>query len=75
MTTYRRDQWVSSFEGQMSILRPHLSGRMLAAISASAWQQRGLKGVDPIQSARDESAAIDQRQKAPPQPVPKARGA
>lgn len=68
MTTYRRDQWVTSFEGQMSILRPHLTGRMLGTISAAAWQQYGTKGVDPIQAAKDESAAIDGRQK------PQARG-
>lgn len=64
MTTYRRDQWVSSFEGQMSILRPHLTGRMLGTISASAWQRHGTKGVDPIEAAKVESAAIDQRQKS-----------
>lgn len=63
MTTYRRDQWVTSFEGKMSILRPHLTGRMLGTISASARQQHGTKGVEPIQAARDESAAIDRRQK------------
>ena len=61
MTTYRRDQWISSFEGQLSILRPHLTGRVLDAISATAWQTRGTKGLDPIQAAKDESAAIDQR--------------
>lgn len=70
MTTYRRDQWIASFEGQLAILRPHLSGRMLEAISAGAWRAQGTKGVDPIQAARDESAAIERRQ----QPASKSSG-
>lgn len=72
MTTYRRDQWISSFEGQLSILRPHLTGRVLGAISATAWQAYGAKGLDPIQSAQDESAAIAQRL-SPQRPAPGTR--
>lgn len=73
MTTYRRDQWISSFEGQLSLLRPHLTGRVLEAISASAWHARGTKGLDPTQAAKDESSAIDQRQ-SPQRPASRPRG-
>jgi hypothetical protein len=33
---YNRAQWIESFEGQMSILRPHMTGRLLATLSLSA---------------------------------------
>jgi hypothetical protein len=33
---YKRDQWVQSFEGQLAILRPHLSQRLLPAMSLAA---------------------------------------
>lgn len=69
MTTYRRDQWISSFEGQLSILRPHLTARVLASMSLGAWRQHGTRGVDPIEAAREESAAIDRRLPAPPPPT------
>lgn len=59
MTTYRRDQWVRSFEGQMSVLRPQRGLAQLKTESASAWKSAGRKGVDPIQAANDWSAAID----------------
>lgn len=56
---YRKDQWSSSFEGQLSILRPHLTQRVLTTMSLSAWQQFGTKDMDPIQSARDWSQSLD----------------
>lgn len=60
MTKYRRDQWVDSFEGQMSILRGHPRGLALVEMmSASAWKEAGRKGVDPIQAANDWSATLD----------------
>ena len=62
MTVYNKDQWISSFEGQMSLLRPHLVGRALEAISLAAWHKHGTRSKDPIQAAREESAALDQLQ-------------
>lgn len=60
---YNRDQWVQSFEGQMQILRPHMTERLLATVSNSAWHSRGVNGEDPIKAARAESAEIDARAK------------
>lgn len=55
-----RDQWVTSFEGQMAILRGHPRGLALVEMmSASAWKEAGRKGVAPILAANDWSAAID----------------
>jgi hypothetical protein len=68
---YNKQQWISSFEGQLSILRPHLTGRPLTSMSLSAWHQHGTKDEDPIQAARDWSRSLDQRQA--PQ-GPKAQG-
>ena len=56
---YNRGQWIESFEGQLSILRPHLSERVLASMSVMAWNQYGTKDVDPIQAARDWSKSLD----------------
>jgi hypothetical protein len=61
---FNKDQWIDSFEGQMSILRPHLSERLLATLSMAAWHKHGTKGVDPIKAAREESALLDQQQGA-----------
>jgi hypothetical protein len=61
---YKKEQWISSFEDQLSILRPHLTGRPLASMSLSAWHQHGTKDEDPIQAARDWSKSLDQ-QKTP----------
>jgi hypothetical protein len=33
---YNKDQWTSSFEDQMTILRPHLTARVLATMSLTA---------------------------------------
>ena len=62
---YRKDQWIDSFEGQMSILRPHLTARLLTTISTAAWHKHGARDVDPIVAAREESAWMD-KQKAKP---------
>ncbi len=56
---YRKDQWISSFEDQLSILRPHLSGRILATMSLSAWHEFGTKDADPIKAAKDVSQRLD----------------
>jgi hypothetical protein len=56
---YRKDQWTSSFEDQLSILRPHLTARVLTTMGLSAWQQFGTKDVDPIKAARDWSKSLD----------------
>jgi hypothetical protein len=56
---YRKDQWTASFEGQLSILRPHLTQRVLTTMSLAAWQRFGLRDADPIQSARDWSTSLD----------------
>jgi hypothetical protein len=56
---YNKTQWRVSFEGQLSILRPHLTARVLDTISLSAWSAHGLKGEDPINAARDWSARMD----------------
>lgn len=60
-TTYNKGQWIASFEGQMAIVRPHLTGRILAAMSVSAWHRHGTKNVDPIEAARDEAKALDEQ--------------
>jgi hypothetical protein len=42
--SYSQIQWVESFEGQMSILRPHMTGRLLATVSA----RRGFDRRQPL---------------------------
>lgn len=56
---YNKEQWRTSFEGQLSILRPHLSDRMLANFSLSAWHSRGAKDEDPAKSAKAVSGQLD----------------
>lgn len=56
---YNRQQWMDSFEGQLSLLRPHLSTRVLGSMSLSAWHQHGVKGEDPIKAAKAWSASLD----------------
>lgn len=60
--TYNKNQWIESFEGQLSILRPHLTVRMLSMISLAAWHRHGVKDFDPIKAAKGESALMDERQ-------------
>jgi hypothetical protein len=64
VTTFNRHQWIESFEGQLAILRPHLSERVSAAsMSLMAWHTRGSKGEDPITAAQEESKALDAARK------------
>lgn len=56
---YSKDQWTESFEGQMNILRPHLTPRILTTMSLAAWHQHGRKDEDPIQAARVWSKSLD----------------
>jgi hypothetical protein len=57
---YNKSQWMESFEGQLAILRPHLTARVLTTISLAAWGQFGVSGEDPIKVAREWSKAMDQ---------------
>jgi hypothetical protein len=61
---YTKDQWSESFEGQLSILRPHLTPRVLTTMCLAAWQQFGKKDIDPINAAREWAASMST--KAPP---------
>jgi len=47
---YQKDQWMTSFEGQLAILRPHLTQRVLTTMALQAWHRHGT--TDPIQAAR-----------------------
>jgi hypothetical protein len=57
-TRYKRDQWIESFEGQLAILRPHLTHRLLDSISLQAWHQHGTRGEEPIKAAKDWAASL-----------------
>jgi hypothetical protein len=46
MSAYNRDQWIESFEGQLAILRPHVTQRLLSTWNLTAWHAHGVKGVD-----------------------------
>lgn len=56
---YNKDQWTSSFEGQMNILRPHLTPRLLETMSLTAWHRHGRKDEDPIKAAQEWSKSLD----------------
>jgi hypothetical protein len=58
---YNKDQWISSFEDQLSILRPHLTPRVLDTMSLAAWHAHGRKDEDPIEAARQWSKSLDKR--------------
>ena len=62
---YEKDQWIDSFEGRLSILRPHLTARVLATMSLAAWHQFGVADEDPVKVARELSRLLDQQQAAP----------
>jgi hypothetical protein len=47
---YQKDQWMTSFEGQLAILRPHLTQRVLTTMALQAWHRHGT--TDPIEAAR-----------------------
>ncbi len=59
MTTYKRQQWIDSFSGQLAILRPHLGERVLATMANSAWHKHGTADEDPIKAAKAWSASLD----------------
>jgi hypothetical protein len=63
MATYNRAQWIESFTGQLSILRPHLSLRLLETMGLSAWHRHGTKDEDPIKAAKAWSASLDRPKK------------
>lgn len=65
MTTYNRQQWIESFEGQLSILRPHLGPRVIDTVSNAAWSRLGVNGEDPIKAAKEWSAALDAARSTP----------
>ncbi len=55
---YQKEQWMSSFEDQMSILRPHLTQRVLTTMALQAWHRHGR--TDPIAAARQVVADLTQ---------------
>lgn len=59
MGKYNREQWIDSFSGQLAILRPHLTERVLAVMANAAWVEHGLKDGDPIKAAKAWSATLD----------------
>lgn len=61
MSAYNRNQWIESFEGQLAILRPHLTQRVLSAMSLAAWHAHGSKGMDPINVAKALSAEMNKQ--------------
>ena len=62
---FNRDQWIESFEGQLSILRPHLTPRVLDTMSLAAWHEFGRAEVDPINAAKELSKLLDKRKSSP----------
>lgn len=58
---YNKDQWISSFEDQLSILRPHLTQRVLGTLSLAAWSAHRRKDEEPIETARRLSKSLDQQ--------------
>jgi hypothetical protein len=63
---YNKDQWVASFEDQMSLLRPHLTSRVLATMSLSAWNKHGRREEDPVTTARALSKELNKPGPASP---------
>jgi hypothetical protein len=55
---YNKDQWSESFEGQLAILRPHLTPRILATMSLAAWHKYGRNDEDPVKTAKEWSASL-----------------
>jgi hypothetical protein len=60
MSAYNRDQWIESFEGQLAILRPHLTQRVLSTWGLAAWHAHGTSGADPIEVARAVSVELSE---------------
>jgi hypothetical protein len=63
---YNKDQWTSSFEDQLAILRPHLTQRVLDTMALAAWHKHGRSNEDPIEAARAVSDALNRRTPAGP---------
>jgi hypothetical protein len=67
---YNKDQWSESFEGQLAILRPHLTPRILACMSLAAWHRHGRNDEDPVKTAKAWStslgAVLQDRERKPP---------
>lgn len=61
MPVFNRDQWIESFEGQLALLRPHLTQRVLSTMSLAAWHEVGRADVDPIKAAKELSKVLDER--------------
>jgi hypothetical protein len=66
MATFDRAQCQDSFESQLSLLRPHLTRKLLEAGSLSAWHAHGAKGEDPVKAAKSHSASMDAAAPAAP---------
>ena len=64
LVAFNKDQWISSFEDQLSILRPHLTPRVLGTLSLAAWSAHGRKDEEPIETARSLSRSLDQQRPA-----------
>lgn len=62
---YKRDQWIESFEGQLSILRPHLTPLVLDKMSLAAWHEFCRAEVDPIKAAKTLCRLLDKRKISP----------
>lgn len=58
---YNKDQWIESFEGQLALLRPHLTARVLGTMSIAAWHQFGTEDEDPARVARELSKLLDRQ--------------
>ena len=67
---YNKDQWISSFEDQLALLRPHLTARVLTTMGLAAWQKHGRSDGDPIEAARAWSRSLDQPPAGPKRSVP-----
>jgi hypothetical protein len=61
MSAYNRDQWIESFEGQLAILRPHLTQRVLSTLSLAGWHAHGANDLDPIVVAKAVSGEMDKQ--------------
>ncbi len=58
MATLNRDQWIESFETQLSAVRPRLTPHLLSAIGAAAWDSHGQACEAPIKAAEEHSVLM-----------------
>ena len=63
MPAFNRLQWMDSFAGQLAILRPHLTFRVLDVMSTLEWNKHGSQDEDPIKAGKAWSAALDTSKK------------